>query len=517
MIRNTQNIPGDRGVRPAGWIVLLGFAVGTALLYLPVWWNGFLTDDYASLYRLLIEKRVLFEGMVRPLIDISFYFNYLISGLHPGSYYIFNLCVHALACYMVYRVALDLPLFAGRQQSIFALTAGFLFLFYPFHNEGVVWLSGRLPSMAALFGLMAIHFSLTKKWPWNFLLAAACWFVGLFAYESIIVLPGIVVLLEWIRFRDARRGLLSAGAWVIAGLLWLGLRYLAAGTLLPGYGKSGLAGEPVVRRMVKVLGRCFLPPEENSKLMMILFGVVMVLIGIVHIVMWARLRQGFGYLRRVVRRPKVGGQGQGWSYVALELSFLLALLPAIAFGVSTRTSEGDRLLYFPSCILCLLSGAVLLSLLPGRRWRLLLCGVYGVASVVFITGSNRRWVFASRVAEATLDMVRQAPGRLLLVNAPDEWEGAYIFRNSFKNGLVVNGIDTNKVAVTHFLTRLEYLRVEGRIGPLRRDSSLFIYPATRIVRSGDGFRVTGIADLFHVKEDRVYYWDKYEWKQLILN
>jgi len=87
-----------------------------------------------------------------------------------------------------------------------------------------------------------------------------------------------------------------------------------------------------------------------------------------------------------------------------------------------------------------------------------------VASVVFITGSNRRWVFASRVAEATLDMVRQAPGRLLLVNAPDEWEGAYIFRNSFKNGLVVNGIDTNKVAVTHFLTRLEYLRVEGRIG-----------------------------------------------------
>ncbi len=182
--------------------VILLFGVVTFLLYLPVLGNGFLTDDYASLYRLLIEKRVPFHETIRPLIDISFCFNYLISGLHPVSYYIFNLCIHALSCYMVYRVALDLPLFTGRRQTGFALTAGFLFVFYPFHNEGVVWLSGRLSSMAALFGLMAIHFSLTKKWPWNFLLAAICWFIGLFAYESIIVLPAVVVLLEWIKFRD---------------------------------------------------------------------------------------------------------------------------------------------------------------------------------------------------------------------------------------------------------------------------------------------------------------------------
>ncbi len=124
-----------------------------------------------------------------------------------------------------------------------------------------------------------------------------------------------------------------------------------------------------------------------------------------------------------------------------------------------------------------------------------------------------------------LDTLRSVPGRVLLVNAPDEWEGAYIFRNSFKSGLVVNGIDTNKVVVSHFLTRLEYLRVDGGIEPGRKDSSLFIYPATRIVQSsdgfrvigsGDGFRVMGIADRFDVKADRVYYWNKYGWKQLIL-
>jgi hypothetical protein len=167
-------------------------------------------------------------------------------------------------------------------------------------------------------------------------------------------------------------------------------------------------------------------------------------------------------------------------------------------------------------MLCLLAGALLMLLLPQRRWRLMLCGAYAVASVVFITGNNRRWVFASRTAEMALDTLHSVPGRVLLVNAPDEWEGAYIFRNSFKSGLVVNGIDTNKVVVSHFLTRLEYLRVDGGIEPGRKDSSLFIYPATRIVRSGDGFRVMGIADRFDVKADRVYYWNKYGWKQLIL-
>ena len=205
--------------------VILLFGVLTFLLYFPVLGNGFLTDDYAALYRLLIEKRVLFEGMVRPLIDISFYFNYLISGLHPFGYYIFNLCIHALSCYMVYRVALDVPVFDDARQRVFALTAGFLFVFYPFHNEGVVWLSGRLSSMAALFGLMAIHFWLTKKTPWNYVWGVGCWWIGLFAYESILVLPAVVVLLEWIDYRDVRRGLRSCGVWAVAGILWLGMRW----------------------------------------------------------------------------------------------------------------------------------------------------------------------------------------------------------------------------------------------------------------------------------------------------
>ncbi len=52
--------------------VILLFGILTFLLYFPVLGNGFLTDDYASLYRLLIEKRVPFGDASRPLIDIFY-------------------------------------------------------------------------------------------------------------------------------------------------------------------------------------------------------------------------------------------------------------------------------------------------------------------------------------------------------------------------------------------------------------------------------------------------------------
>lgn len=469
--------------------VILLFVGLTFLLYFPVLGNGFLTDDYAALYRLLIQKRVLFEEMVRPLIDISFYFNYLVFGLHPFGYYLFNFCIHGLACFMVFRVASDLPLFGGVRQRVFALTAGFFFLVYPFHSEAVVWLSGRLSSMAALFGLMAIHIALTKKGVWGYVLAVGCWWIGLFAYESIVVLPGVLLLFEWIKFREARRFWRGLGVWAGAGLLWLGMRVIVAGRLLPDYGKEGLAGDAVWLRFVKVLGRCVLPPQENARVMLVLFAVAVVVVVLLHVVLWRR--------------------GGGWRLSTLELGVVVALLPAVAFAVSTRTSEGDRLLYFPSCVLCILAAAVVMTLLPGRRWRLAVCGVYALASIVYIAGVDRRWVFASRVEERGLGVaglaVNRAKGRLVLVNAPDEWEGAFIFRNNFKEELVVNGIDTNKVRLTHLLTRLEYLQVDGRIEPVRKDSSVFIWPATWI--PPDSLRVPDLS---------VFYWNKYEWKPLIL-
>src|SRR5258708_37627135 len=125
-------------------LLFLLFAVGTLLIYFPVLGNGFLTDDYASLYRILVEKQMLYRESMRPLIDISFYLNWLISGLHPLGYYLFNLLVHAFTCFMVYRVAMDLPLIAADRRGGGLLAAGpsFFFFSFSFFSGGWVWRGG---------------------------------------------------------------------------------------------------------------------------------------------------------------------------------------------------------------------------------------------------------------------------------------------------------------------------------------------------------------------------------------
>ncbi len=128
--------------------VLLTFLLGTFVFYFPVLKNGFVADDYASLYRITIEKKILYKEFLRPLIDISFYFNYLLSGLHPTGYYLFNFCIHALSAYMVFVVAKDFPLFVGNRQFFFAWMAGTIFLVYPFHNESIRLVIGQ----AVLYG-----------------------------------------------------------------------------------------------------------------------------------------------------------------------------------------------------------------------------------------------------------------------------------------------------------------------------------------------------------------------------
>src|SRR5579863_164610 len=97
------------------FVILLFTVVGFAI-YIPILGNGFLSDDYDSLYRIYIQKRILYKEFLRPMIDISFYFNYLISGLSAWSYYLFNISVHVINALLVFRFAAGFVLFSKKDQ-----------------------------------------------------------------------------------------------------------------------------------------------------------------------------------------------------------------------------------------------------------------------------------------------------------------------------------------------------------------------------------------------------------------
>jgi hypothetical protein len=491
------------------WVTLSIFGLATFFLYQPILHNSFLTDDYASLYRICVAKEILHKDIFRPLIDISFYFNYLLSGLHPEGYYIFNLCVHALTAFMTYKVALALPFFKDDRQYHFARMAGILFLVYPVHNESIVWLAGRLSSMAALCGLTAVYFSLKKAAPWNIILPAVFLIIGLFAYESIGMLPMIIIVLGLYRYAGKKKLLRSIAAWSVVLAICLLIRYLFGGAMFPQYGKGVFVSEEGnghLVRLFKALGRCFLPPMEASDKMTICFTIVCMALILLHRALWRK--------RKTLDLPLN-------LYVCVAIAFFLSLAAPVAFGVSTKTSEGDRLLYFPSAWLCILMSVLIFCFIQRAIWQWLLLIVTGIGSIVFIRRNTRNWEVASRTSDLILQTLKRAPERhVIIVNLPDEWEGAFIFRNNFDKAMIMNGVDTSKAVVAHYLLRKEYVKTEGDIAVARKDDGFFFYPVTEIIPGKGQFRVvdlsTGSSQDFSERESAVYYWDKSRLKRLIL-
>jgi hypothetical protein len=261
--------------------VFLLLAVLGFIFYFPILNNEFLSDDYLSLYRIRIEKQVLIKGFLRPLMDVSFYFNNLISGLNAWSYYLLNLLIHIANAFLLYRFALAFFILENKKQPQLAVMISCLFLVYPFHNEGVVWLTGRLASMAALFALLMLNVWISRRsLTWRVVVCIPLYVLGFLAYESILLLPFVLALLSGGE-RFSKMYFLKMGtcAAVITGAALLG-RFIISGAVYGKYGDRLVKSDwqLYLERGLKTLGRSFLPPLENTALMIAAFILVTVVL-----------------------------------------------------------------------------------------------------------------------------------------------------------------------------------------------------------------------------------------------
>ena len=482
-------------------LILLFTAIGF-LLYAPILHNGFLSDDYDSLFRIYIQKRIVYREFLRPMIDFSFYFNYFISGLSPLSYYIFNVGVHVINCLLLFRFASGYLMFPKIDQWLFAFITGFLFLIYPFHNESIVWLSGRLSSMATLFALLSLITAQEKTGTSARILSGIFYLLGLLCYESVILLPIIILLLNWLRSADLKKTFRAGLFWAGVAFVYLVVRYTLSGEITGGYGDR-LTDTHYAQKILnsgKVFGRLFLPGSENQKLLILLTALIFLIT--------------LSTFRRILKSANVEILRK--KYIALLFMFSISLLLAIAFGVSTRTSEGDRLLYFPSCFFCMLVAGAVLWIFPKSSYRIAIISTVATYFIWFLEINNRQWVKASGAARAILSCVKNnVHQKIILVNVPDELEGAFVFRNGLKKALLVNHIDTADVKIMNYLKRSDYLTTEKIISVQKRDSTLLIYPYLCILE-----HTNGTADLTNSQNNTqltipnqrnlIYYWNKEE-------
>jgi protein O-mannosyl-transferase len=493
--------------------VLLFFCAGALLLYFPILGRSFASDDFQVVRRVGLYRQIRVPGFFRPLSDVSLYGNYLLGGFNPVGYYLFNILVHGVNSFFVFLFCYRWKWADKRRdQYLYAWIAGLFFLAYPFHSEGIDWVIGRGASLSVFFGLAALVILTGEmREGWKMGWAGVGYFLGMAVYEPVIFLPaaGLLVLYE----KGATTRVMLRWGGLFAGILFLHIwvRIGVAGKLAGEYGSYFFSAgwTRYLANAAKVGGRLFLPPGEQSGRQVLLFSLVLAALSILTLLVYRGAGRG-AKCRRYLR-------------ALLLMTGVTCILPVIT-AVSTKTSESDRMLYFPSVFLCCGLSFLLIRLLGnGRLLRGVVILILGYM-VLFLERGNTNWIHASAITRQILGVVGRQPARsrVFVMNLPDEYDGAYIFRLGFPEAVLMSGRDTAGLTVVNHLTRDKARGAPGRIG-LQRGPGGEVYIAPNVtIRpwKSDSLQIDWVESLpdggkhrmlwLAAKEDKFLYWDKKE-------
>jgi protein O-mannosyl-transferase len=207
---------------------MLTVAVITALCLFPLLRNGFTNwDDHSYVLSNSLLRGPDWMGIFtrpvvsnyHPLTVLSLAGNYVISGIKPWSYLLFNLLLHLGNTVLVFWFAY---LLSDKKRWVALLTA-LLFGIHPMHVESVAWVSERKDVLYTLFFLL----SMIAYWRylqtnrsigyWTCFLLFVC---SLLSKPAAIVLPLVLLLLDYWKERPFTRRVVleKIPFFVVAGL-----------------------------------------------------------------------------------------------------------------------------------------------------------------------------------------------------------------------------------------------------------------------------------------------------------
>ncbi|MDP7069070.1 MAG: glycosyltransferase family 39 protein, partial [Candidatus Peribacteraceae bacterium] len=133
-----------------------------------------------------------------PLTLLTYQVQYSLFGLNPSVYHVTSLIIHILSTLLVLRI------FTRFFSKNTALLLGLLFGLHPMNTEAVSWASGLKDVLSSFFFLLSVWSYLRWKSDGKgYGLSIATFGIGLAAKVSIIPLPLILLLIDWLRKRKA--------------------------------------------------------------------------------------------------------------------------------------------------------------------------------------------------------------------------------------------------------------------------------------------------------------------------
>ena len=238
--------------------------------------------------------------------------------------------------------------------------------------------------------------------------------------------------------------------------LYMSVRAVALGTIVGGYGTEQhlkFGHGIVISQFLRFFLRALFPalflhsfPFFQSRRISPVLIIVFVLILIVALIA----------LRRASSRRAIIAQLRRHTLFWLVLACgLCCLLPVINLRINLFDTQGERYLYLASAFSSISIAYLLLVAVRYKMkiWILLICALLGFYAATLLK-TNQTWREAAQLSRSILEgvMSLSTSERVLLLNAPDNLRGAYVYRNGLSR-------------------RLSYFRIENRLSMHARSRS----------------------------------------------
>ena len=352
------------------------------------------------------------NGLYRPLTLTSYNLQYAITGGNPTPFHILNILLHALVCFVLYKL-MNL-LFGDYRLSI---AAGLLYAVHPIHSEAVAGIVGRAEILAALFIMTSMisyhHWRMKGDMKWLALLIVST-FAAITSKEHGFLIPAILAVQEvYYFFTEKKFSVGDKGKWIAFGsvtilaiALWA-FRSTITGPSVPHEQWLGVEASSRMATSIRIMGDYFFlhvwplhlaADYWTDEVPIVGFGNPQVIFSAILVIGLL----GLAYALR--RKIPVATWG--------ILFFFLTFLPVSNFLFAAGFLKAERILYIPSIGLLVAMAAFFIKLITSDKGRLPGLILLGCLLLFY---AGRTWVRAEdwknnfTLAEATLKLSPNSP------------------------------------------------------------------------------------------------------------
>jgi len=177
-------------------------------------------------------------GLYRPLVRLSYHFEYRLFGHNASGYHASNALAHAITCVLIFALVVTLL-----NSTWFALFVAALFAAHPVHTESVAWIAGRTDIIATLWivaSLLLYARGVTKNSARWHTASLFCFFLALLSKEIALMTPLVVLAITVLKLpQETEHSKLSRWPWPAAffaiAIVFVAMRTTVLGVRLDAY------------------------------------------------------------------------------------------------------------------------------------------------------------------------------------------------------------------------------------------------------------------------------------------